>query len=78
MKACQFIPAAVFRLYVAYMRKGKGRIQFPSVSRNMRAEKLANREILTQLLDIKTKQSRYHRVNNITKETVTGDERYKV
>jgi hypothetical protein len=44
----------------------------------MRAEKLANKDILTSLLDIKTRQSRYHKVNNITKETVTGDERYKV
>jgi hypothetical protein len=63
---------------VAQSRKGKGRIQFPSISRNLRAERIANKDILTSLLDIKTRQSRYHRVNNVTKETETGDERYKV
>ena len=78
MKDELYAPAAVFRLFCAYMRRKSAYVKFPALFKNMYLETKENKETLGQLLDLKGKQNRYHRVSSITKDTATGEERYKV
>ena len=71
-----FVPAAVFHLYCAYMRRARTRVQFPSLFKDMRLDKMQNKEILAQFLDINKAAPRYHRVG--AKEREEKVERFKV
>ena len=55
LKDLQYIPAAMFKLYCANMRKGYQSLEFPKLFRQMQLESKAKQEIAYQLLDLKSK-----------------------